>query len=164
VEDKALDAYHRERSEIRDLVQQDVKVSGPLEAIIPQAQQVYAMALDDYNRSVPVEGATGETPRAWYNRTRAQWIGHVTRAAGTRLQEIDRTVRFKTPEALNGARDQYLQADGQLSPAFYDQVRLLKQADDIRREMQRIQGLPTQDKPAGQSSATPGKSLGFTNP
>ena len=159
VEDKALDAYHRERAEIRDLVKEDLRVTGPLAAILPQAQTVYAMALDDYNRNVPVDQPTGEGPRAWYNRTRAQWVSHVTQAATARLTEISKQVRYKDKAALNADRTKFTLPNGDLSPNFYDQARLLRDADLIRKEMNRLQGKPPDD--AGPDATSEGQSFGF---
>lgn len=157
-EDKNLAAYHARRSATLAQFHEDLKVTGALEQLVPQAQQTVAMALDDFNRNVPPAAESGESPEAWYARTKNTWIGHVDKAANTRLTEIDRQLGvYKTKELLNAARQQFLLPNGQPNADFYDKARLLKQAEDIKRERLRLQGkAPDEGAKAESSTEKPG--------
>lgn len=162
-EDKALDAYHRIRSAVHEELKEDLRVTGPLQGLVPSAQNAYSMALDDMNRNVPVESATGEDPREWYKRTKAQWVARVAMAATTKVAELERGLEKYTqnPGALDTEVDRLVARGQRLPLELKNTIRRLKDAEAIRREVQYLKGTPEiteYPKAEGGKSESGGKS------
>ena len=160
-EDQALSQLGHRHSAVVDQIQEDLKVTGPMERLVPQAQNVKAMALDELRRRSAYTGG-GEDPSDVYRQRKNLWISHIAGAAASRLNEIQFMLKYQDPQTLDANR-----ANFKTEEDYYRQVRMMRDAQEIRKELKRIQdqqngggndpGVP-QEKPAAKSG---GKSLGY---
>jgi len=151
-EDKGLDAYHRDRSDVQRQMTEDMKVTGNFQALVPQAQQAYAMALKDFTEANPAGGQGGEPPSVWYARKRPEYLARVQQAGQVRVQELRRGLKFLDPTQAVKNPLMFRNEDH-----MFEELKRLREAEEIEQQMILL-GV----KPAGAQSSEPKtNNLGF---
>jgi hypothetical protein len=137
-----------------------------------QAQDVLALAMEDLSRNSTYFGGT-EDPFDWETRRKAFYIARIGTVAQWRLRNLGDQMRdgngvaYATGDAK--ADVQALMAKRATFKAdadFWDQMRLLREANNIRREMELLKGrtapFPTTPPPSGAPSPSSPRSGGQT--